>query len=71
VIVPGTPKREIQVKVKAFAYAAADVSERGMAHTSHEVFKLWYFNQTRLMIHTLNYFRRDIRLLSFVTQRCR
>jgi hypothetical protein len=31
VIVSGTPKREIQVKVKTFAHAAADVSERGMA----------------------------------------
>ncbi len=27
----GTPKREIQLKVKAFAHAAADVSERGIA----------------------------------------
>ncbi len=26
-----SPKREIQVKVKAFAHAAADVSERGIA----------------------------------------
>jgi hypothetical protein len=31
VIVSGTPKREIQVKVEAFAHAAADISERGMA----------------------------------------
>jgi hypothetical protein len=31
VIVSGTPKLEIQVKVKAFAHAAADVSERRMA----------------------------------------
>jgi hypothetical protein len=31
VIVSGTPKREIQEKVKAFAHAAADVSERGIA----------------------------------------
>jgi hypothetical protein len=31
VIVSGTPKGEIQVKVKAFVHAAADVSERGMA----------------------------------------
>jgi hypothetical protein len=31
VIVLGTPKQEIQVKVKAFAHAAADVSGRGMA----------------------------------------
>jgi hypothetical protein len=31
VIVSGTPKQEIQVKVKALAHAAADVSERGMA----------------------------------------
>jgi hypothetical protein len=30
-IISGTPKREIQVKVKAFAHAAVDVSERGMA----------------------------------------
>jgi hypothetical protein len=29
VIVLGSPKREIQVKVRAFALAAADVSERG------------------------------------------
>jgi hypothetical protein len=31
VVVSGTPKWEIQVKVKAFANAAADVSERGIA----------------------------------------
>jgi hypothetical protein len=31
VIVSGTPKREIQVKAKAFAYAAVDISERGIA----------------------------------------
>jgi hypothetical protein len=31
VIISGTPKREIQVKVKAFAHAAMDISERGMA----------------------------------------
>jgi hypothetical protein len=31
VIVSGTPKREIQEKVKAFAHAATDVSERGIA----------------------------------------
>jgi hypothetical protein len=31
VIVLGIPKRKIQVKVKAFAHAFADVSERGMA----------------------------------------
>jgi hypothetical protein len=31
VIVSGTPKQEIQVKVKAFAHAAADISERGIA----------------------------------------
>jgi hypothetical protein len=31
VIVSGTPKREIQEKVKAFAHAGADISERGMA----------------------------------------
>jgi hypothetical protein len=31
VIVSGTPKREIQEKVKAFAHAAADVSERETA----------------------------------------
>jgi hypothetical protein len=31
VIVSGTPKCVIQVKVKAFAHAAADVSERGIA----------------------------------------
>ncbi len=30
-IVLGTPKREIQVKVKAFEHADADVSERGIA----------------------------------------
>jgi hypothetical protein len=30
VIISGTPKREIQVKVKAFLHAAADVSERGI-----------------------------------------
>jgi hypothetical protein len=29
VIVSGTPKREIQVKVKALAHAATDVSEKG------------------------------------------
>jgi hypothetical protein len=29
-IVSGTPKIEIQVKVKAFAHDAADVSERGI-----------------------------------------
>jgi hypothetical protein len=37
VIVLGTPKREIQVKVKAFAHAAADVSERGMASVHLDV----------------------------------
>jgi hypothetical protein len=31
VIVLGTPRREIQVKVKAFVHASVDVSERGMA----------------------------------------
>jgi hypothetical protein len=31
VIVSGTPKREIQGKVNAFAHAATDVSERGIA----------------------------------------
>ncbi len=31
VIVLGTPKREIQEKVKAFAHAAVYVSERGIA----------------------------------------
>jgi hypothetical protein len=31
VIISGTPKREIQVNVKAFAHAAADVSESGTA----------------------------------------
>jgi hypothetical protein len=31
VIVSGTPKREIQEKVKVFAHAAADVSESGIA----------------------------------------
>jgi hypothetical protein len=31
VIVSGTQKLEIQVKVKAFARAAVDVSERGIA----------------------------------------
>ncbi len=31
VIVSETPKREIQVKVKAFVHAAADVYERGIA----------------------------------------
>ncbi len=30
-IVSGTPKQEIQVKVKAFGHAAADVSDRGIA----------------------------------------
>jgi hypothetical protein len=29
--VSGTPKHEIQVTVKAFAHAAVDVSERGIA----------------------------------------
>jgi hypothetical protein len=31
VIVSGTPKREIQVNVKVFAYAATDVLESGIA----------------------------------------
>jgi hypothetical protein len=31
VIILGTPKREIQVIVKAFVHAAADISERGIA----------------------------------------
>jgi hypothetical protein len=31
VIVSGPPKHEIQEKVKAFAHAATDVSERGTA----------------------------------------
>jgi hypothetical protein len=31
VIVSGMAKREIQVKVKAFAHATADVSEKGIA----------------------------------------
>ncbi len=31
VIVLGTPKHEIQLNVKAFAHAAVDVSERGIA----------------------------------------
>jgi hypothetical protein len=30
-IVLGTQKQEIQVKVKGFAHATADISERGMA----------------------------------------
>jgi hypothetical protein len=29
--VSGTPKREIQEKIKAFAHAAADILERGTA----------------------------------------
>jgi hypothetical protein len=37
VIVSGTPKHEIQVKVKAFAHAAADVSERGIAYIHSDV----------------------------------
>jgi hypothetical protein len=31
VIVSGTPKREIQEKVKALAHAATDITERGTA----------------------------------------
>jgi hypothetical protein len=30
VIVSGTPEQDFKVKVKAFAHAAGDVSERGM-----------------------------------------
>jgi hypothetical protein len=31
VIVSGTPKHEVQLKVKAYAHAAADVSGRGIS----------------------------------------
>jgi hypothetical protein len=37
VIVSGTPKSEIKVKVKAFAHSAADVSERGIAYIRLDV----------------------------------
>jgi hypothetical protein len=37
VIVSGTQKLEIQVKVKAFAHAAVDVSERGIASIHSDV----------------------------------
>jgi hypothetical protein len=37
VIVPGTPKRDIQEKVNAFALAAVDVSTRGIASIHFDV----------------------------------
>jgi hypothetical protein len=37
VIISGTPKWDIQEKVKAFAHAAADVSTRGIAFINLDV----------------------------------
>jgi hypothetical protein len=37
VIVSGTPEREIQEKVKAFAHATADILERGTAFVHLDV----------------------------------
>jgi hypothetical protein len=40
VIVLGTPKRDIQIKVKALAHAAADVSDRGIASIHLDVWSI-------------------------------
>ncbi len=51
VIVSGTPKREIQVKVKAFVHAAADVSERGMASIHLDVRSVMVKIQVKLLLY--------------------